>query len=106
MATTFPPAPGSVGEALLIPYLLSAMRMVEALAATPTCIDNALVAAGVHPVGPLTLADEIGLDTTLTRADQLYAEHDDPRYLGPSLLRRLVVEGHLGRKAGRGFFAY
>jgi 3-hydroxybutyryl-CoA dehydrogenase len=70
------------------------------------CVDSAVVGRGVHPVGPLGLADEIGLDTTLTRADQLYAEHDDPRYLAPSLLRRLVVEGHLGRKVGRGFFKY
>ena len=97
---------GFIVNALLIPYILSAIRMMESGFATPTDIDTGMVEGCNHPMGPLRLADLIGLDTTLAVADSLYAEFKEPLYAAPPLLSRMVAAGLLGRKAGRGFYDY
>ncbi|MFJ5775634.1 3-hydroxybutyryl-CoA dehydrogenase [Streptomyces sp. NPDC093094] len=97
---------GFVVNALLIPYLLSAVRMFESGFATADDIDKGMVRGCAHPMGPLALADHIGLDTTLAVAQSLYAEFKEPLYAPPPLLSRMVEAGHLGRKSGRGFHSY
>lgn len=97
---------GFVVNALLIPFLLSAIRMVEGGFATPEDIDEGLIRGCAHPQGPLALADLIGLDTTRAIADALYEEYREPQYACPPLLARMVDAGQLGRKSGRGFYAY
>lgn len=97
---------GFVVNALLIPYLLAAIRMVESGSASAEDIDAAMVAGCAHPMGPLALADMIGLDTTRAVADSMYAEFKEPLYAPPPLLLRMVEAGLLGRKSGRGFFEY
>jgi 3-hydroxybutyryl-CoA dehydrogenase len=97
---------GFVVNALLIPYLLSAIRMLESGFATADDIDTGMVEGCAHPMGPLRLADLIGLDTTQAVADSLYAEFKEPLYSSPPLLSRMVEAGLLGRKAGRGFYDY
>ncbi|MER6349181.1 3-hydroxybutyryl-CoA dehydrogenase [Streptomyces sp. NPDC001595] len=97
---------GFVVNALLIPYLLSAIRMFESGFATADDIDSGMVRGCAHPMGPLALADHIGLDTTLAVAESLYAEFKEPLYAPPPLLSRMVEAGHLGRKSGRGFYPY
>ena len=97
---------GFVVNALLIPYLLSAIRMMESGFASPEDIDTGMVEGCNHPMGPLHLADLIGLDTTLAVADSLYTEFKEPLYAPPPLLSRMVEAGLLGRKTERGFFAY
>ena len=97
---------GFIVNALLIPYILSAIRMMESGFATPVDIDTGMVEGCNHPMGPLRLADLIGLDTTLAVADSLYTEFKEPLYAPPPLLSRMVEAGLLGRKAGRGFYDY
>jgi 3-hydroxybutyryl-CoA dehydrogenase len=97
---------GFIVNALLIPYLLSAIRMMESGFATAQDIDTGMVEGCNHPMGPLRLADLIGLDTTLAVADSLYAEFKEPLYAPPPLLSRMVEAGLLGRKSGRGFYDY
>jgi 3-hydroxybutyryl-CoA dehydrogenase len=97
---------GFVVNALLIPYILSAIRMFESGFASADDIDIGMVEGCNHPMGPLRLADLIGLDTTLAVADSLYAEFKEPLYAPPPLLSRMVEAGLLGRKTERGFFAY
>ncbi len=97
---------GFIVNALLIPYLLSAIRMLESGFATAEDIDTGMVEGCAHPMGPLHLADLIGLDTTMAVADSLYAEFKEPLYAPPPLLSRMVEAGLLGRKAGRGFYDY
>ena len=97
---------GFIVNALLIPYLLSAIRMLESGFATAEDIDTGMVEGCAHPMGPLHLADLIGLDTTMAVADSLYAEFKEPLYASPPLLSRMVEAGLLGRKAGRGFYDY
>jgi 3-hydroxybutyryl-CoA dehydrogenase len=97
---------GFVVNALLIPYLLAAIRMVETGFATARDIDTAMMAGCAHPMGPLALTDLIGLDTTAAVAESMYAEFKEPLYAPPSLLRRMVEAGRLGRKSGRGFYEY
>jgi len=97
---------GFVVNALLVPYLLAAIRMVEAGFATVADVDKAIVAGLSHPMGPLRLSDLIGLDTLLLVAESLYAEHLDPGCAAPALLRRHVEAGMLGRKSGKGFYTY
>ena len=97
---------GFVVNALLIPFVLSAIRMVESGFATAEDIDRGLVLGAAHPQGPLALADLIGLDTTKAVADSLYEEFKEPLYAPPPLLQRMVEAGLLGRKAGRGFYTY
>jgi 3-hydroxybutyryl-CoA dehydrogenase len=97
---------GFVVNALLIPFLLAAIRMVESGFASPEDVDTAMVAGCAHPMGPLALADLIGLDTTHAVACSMYAEFKEPLYAAPPLLLRMVEAGLLGRKSGRGFFEY
>ncbi len=97
---------GFVVNALLIPYLLSAIRMMESGFASAEDIDTGMVEGCNHPMGPLHLADLIGLDTTMAVAESLYAEFKEPLYASPPLLNRMVEAGLLGRKAGRGFYDY
>jgi 3-hydroxybutyryl-CoA dehydrogenase len=97
---------GFIVNALLIPYLLSAIRMLESGFATAEDIDSGMVHGCAHPTGPLALADLIGLDTTKAVAESLYDEFKEPLYAAPPLLCRLVDAGLLGRKSGRGFHQY
>ena len=97
---------GFIVNALLIPYLLAAVRMVEAGTATAQDIDAGMVLGCAHPLGPLRLADLIGLDTVAAIADSMYAEYKEPTYAAPPLLLRMVEAGLLGRKSGRGFHPY
>ena len=97
---------GFIVNALLIPYLLSAICMMESGFATADDIDAGMVEGCNHPMGPLRLTDLIGLDTTMAVADSLYAEFKEPLYASPPLLSRMVEAGLLGRKTGRGFYDY
>jgi 3-hydroxybutyryl-CoA dehydrogenase len=97
---------GFVVNALLVPFLLSAIRMLESGFATAEDIDQGLVRGAAHPQGPLALADLIGLDTTKAVAESLYAEFKEPLYAPPPLLARMVDAGLLGRKTRRGFYTY
>ena len=97
---------GFVVNALLIPFILSAIRMMESGFATAEDIDEGLVRGAAHPQGPLALADLIGLDTTKAVAESLYEEFKEPLYAAPPLLQRMVDAGLLGRKSGRGFHTY
>ncbi|AKS33826.1 3-hydroxybutyryl-CoA dehydrogenase [Mycolicibacterium goodii] len=97
---------GFVVNALLIPFLLSAIRMVEGGFASPEDIDEGLVRGCSHPLGPLALTDLIGLDTTKAIAESLYEEYKETQYACPPLLARMVDAGLLGRKSGRGFYTY
>jgi 3-hydroxybutyryl-CoA dehydrogenase len=98
--------PGFIVNLLLVPFLLDVVRAVENGVATREDIDTAIKLGLNHPMGPLTLLDFIGLDTTLFIADAMYGEFKDPRYAAPPLLRRMVLAGHLGRKTGQGFYDY
>jgi 3-hydroxybutyryl-CoA dehydrogenase len=105
-AITAPDRSGFVVNALLVPYLLSAIRMVEAGQATAEDIDTGMVLGCAHPMGPLRLADLVGLDTLQAVAESLYEEYAEPLYAAPPLLRRMTAAGLLGRKTGRGFYHY
>ncbi|MEW1750054.1 3-hydroxybutyryl-CoA dehydrogenase [Streptomyces angustmyceticus] len=97
---------GFVVNALLVPYLLSAVRMAESGFATAADVDAGMELGCAHPMGPLKLADLIGLDTVAAIAQSLYDEFKEPLYAPPPLLQRMVEAGLLGRKAGRGFHTY
>jgi 3-hydroxybutyryl-CoA dehydrogenase len=97
---------GFVVNALLIPYLLSAIRMFESGFASKDDIDRGMVLGCAHPMGPLALSDLIGLDTLQAVATALYEEFRDPSAVAPALLNRMVEAGLLGRKSGRGFYDY
>ncbi|HEX2700741.1 MAG TPA: 3-hydroxybutyryl-CoA dehydrogenase [Acidimicrobiales bacterium] len=97
---------GFVVNALLIPYLVSAIRMVETGFATAEDVDAGMTLGCNHPMGPLALADFIGLDVTRAAAQSLYDEFKEPLYAVPPLLSRMVDGGLLGRKTGRGFYRY
>ena len=101
-----PDRAGFVVNALLIPFVLSAVRMLESGFATAEDIDRGLVLGAAHPQGPLALADLIGLDTVHAIAESLHAEYKEPHYASPPLLARMVDAGLLGRKTGRGFHTY
>ncbi|MDX3615227.1 3-hydroxybutyryl-CoA dehydrogenase [Streptomyces europaeiscabiei] len=101
-----PDRSGFVVNALLVPYLLSAVRMVESGGARPDDIDQGMELGCAHPMGPLRLLDLIGLDTAQAVAESMYEEFKEPLYAPPALLRRMVAAGHLGRKSGRGFHLY
>jgi 3-hydroxybutyryl-CoA dehydrogenase len=97
---------GFVVNALLVPYLLTAIRMVEAGHATAEDIDTGMTLGCAHPMGPLALSDLVGLDTLEAIADSMYAEYAEPTYAPPPLLRRMTAAGLLGRKTGQGFYDY
>ncbi|MBI4259462.1 MAG: 3-hydroxybutyryl-CoA dehydrogenase [Actinobacteria bacterium] len=97
---------GFIVNFLLIPYLNSAVEMLEDGVATKEDIDTAVQLGLGHPMGPLTLLDLIGLDTAVHVSNVLYDEFKDPIYSAPTLLKRMVSAGYLGRKSGRGFYDY
>ena len=97
---------GFIVNALFVPYVLAAIRMLESGFASADDIDAGMVEGCSHPMGPLALADMIGLDTIEAVADSMYAEFKEPLYAPPPLLSRMVEAGLLGRKCGRGFFNY
>jgi 3-hydroxybutyryl-CoA dehydrogenase len=97
---------GFIVNRLLIPYLCGAIRLLDEGVASAEDLDLAITAGLRHPMGPLALADLVGLDVVLQTAEVLHAEFGDPAYAPPPLLRRMVELGRLGRKSGRGFFAY
>ena len=97
---------GFIVNALLIPYLLSAIRLYESGVASKEHVDQGMELGCAHPMGPLRLADLIGLDTVLAIAESLHGESRDPAAVAPSLLHRMVEAGLLGRKSGRGFYDY
>jgi 3-hydroxybutyryl-CoA dehydrogenase len=97
---------GFVVNALLIPYILSAVRMFESGFASAQDIDEGMVKGCAHPMGPLHLADLIGLDTCAAVAQSMYTEFKEQLYAPPPLLLRMCEAGLLGRKSGQGFFAY
>ncbi|MEU9162849.1 3-hydroxybutyryl-CoA dehydrogenase [Streptomyces sp. NPDC048424] len=97
---------GFVVNALLVPYLLAAVRMAESGIASAEDIDQGMTLGCAHPLGPLALADLIGLDTVQAIARSMYAEYREPLYAPPPLLARMVDAGLLGRKTGRGFHTY
>jgi 3-hydroxybutyryl-CoA dehydrogenase len=97
---------GFTVNALLIPFVLSAIRMLEQGLASAEDIDRGMVNGCAHPMGPLALADLIGLDTVMCVAETLYAERREHLFAPPPLLQRLVAAGLLGRKTGRGLYSY
>jgi 3-hydroxybutyryl-CoA dehydrogenase len=103
---TAPDRAGFTVNALLIPYILSAIRMFEQGLATAEDIDQGMVKGCAHPMGPLALADLIGLDTVLGVSETLYNEHREQLFAPPPLLQRLVAANLLGRKSGRGLYSY
>jgi len=103
---TSPDRAGFVVNALLIPYLLSAIRMLESGFASAEDIDTGMVVGCAHPMGPLALTDLIGLDTTMAVAESLYEEFKESHLAPPPLLSRMTQAGLMGRKSGQGFFSY
>lgn len=97
---------GFVVNALLIPYLLAAIRMLESGFSSAGDIDSGMVLGCGHPMGPLRLSDLIGLDTVTAIAGSMYEEFKEPLYAAPPLLLRMVDAGLLGKKTGRGFYDY
>lgn len=97
---------GFIVNSLLVPYLLSAIRMIESGFASAEDIDRGMELGTAHPMGPLRLSDLIGLDTVKAIADSMYAEFKEPLYSSPPLLLRMVDAGLLGKKTGRGFYSY
>lgn len=98
--------PGFVVNRLLVPYLLDAVRLLESGTATREDIDNGMKLGCGYPMGPLTLLDFVGLDTTYFIANIMFEEFRQPQFAAPPLLKRMVLAGHLGRKSGRGFYEY
>ena len=101
-----PDRAGFVVNKLLVPYICQAIDMYESGHASAADIDDAMKLGAGHPMGPLTLADLIGLDVCLFTAESLYGEYAERFYAPPPLLRRMVAAGRLGRKTGRGFYEY
>jgi 3-hydroxybutyryl-CoA dehydrogenase len=97
---------GFIVNMLLVPYLMAAVRMFEDGFASREDIDQGMQLGCGHPMGPLTLCDFIGLDVLYAVCDSLYEEFKRPEYAPPPLLKRMVVSGHHGRKAGQGFYSY
>jgi len=97
---------GFIVNFLLIPYLIAAIRMLENGQASRDNIDTAMKLGCGYPMGPFTLLDYVGLDTTLWAAEAIYEEYKDPLYAPPPLLRRMVQSGMYGKKSGRGFYDY
>jgi 3-hydroxybutyryl-CoA dehydrogenase len=103
---TAPDKPGFVVNRLLVPYLLDAIRCYERGLGTIQDIDKGMQLGCGHPMGPLTLVDFVGLDTTFFIANIMFDEYKDPMFAAPPLLKRMVLAGKLGRKSGEGFYKY
>jgi 3-hydroxybutyryl-CoA dehydrogenase len=103
---TAPDRPGFIVNRLLVPYLLDAIRAYENGLGTLEDIDNGMKLGCGHPMGPFTLLDFVGLDTTYYIANIMFEEFREPGYAPPPLLKRMVLAGRLGRKSGRGFYKY
>ena len=99
-------APGFIVNRLMVPQILNAIRMLEAGVATKEDIDTGLTLGLNHPLGPLGLADLVGLDTLYFIANSIYDEFKDPQFASPTLLKKMVTAGWLGRKTGKGFYDY
>lgn len=98
--------PGFIVNRLVLPFVLNAVRMLEAGIATREDIDTAVKLGLNHPIGPLALADLIGLDVVFFIVDSIYNEFKDPQYAPPTLLKKMLAAGWLGRKTGKGFYEY
>ena len=98
--------PGFIANRLLVPFIFDAIDLLDSGTSTAGDIDNACKVGLNHTMGPLATADLIGLDTLKLIAESMFEEYGEPRFKAPTLLRRLVSLGHLGRKTGRGFFKY
>jgi 3-hydroxybutyryl-CoA dehydrogenase len=98
--------PGFIVNRLLMPFLMNAIRMLDADVATKEDIDAAVHLGLNHPMGPLTLLDLVGADTALFVASAIYDEFKDPECVPPPLLKKMVTAGWLGRKTGKGFYEY
>lgn len=98
--------PGFVVNRLVVPFILNAIRMLEAGVATKEDIDTGINLGLNHPMGPLSLADLVGLDTLYFIANSIYAEFKEPQYAPPVLLTKMVSAGWFGRKTGKGFYEY
>jgi 3-hydroxybutyryl-CoA dehydrogenase len=98
--------PGFIANRLLVPFIFDAIDLLDSGVATAQDIDDACKVGLNHTMGPLATADLIGLDTLKLIAESMFEEYGEPRFKAPTLLRRLVSLGHLGRKSGRGFFKY
>jgi 3-hydroxybutyryl-CoA dehydrogenase len=98
--------PGYIVNNLLVPYLLNAIRMLDAGIATKEDIDTAMTLGLNYPMGPLAVCDFIGLDSLLWVANVMYEESKDAQYAAPTLLKKMVTAGWLGRKSGKGFYEY
>lgn len=98
--------PGFIANRLLVPFIFDAINLLDNGVATAADVDNACKVGLNHTMGPLATADLIGLDTLKLIAESMFEEYGEPRFKAPTLLRRLVSLGHLGRKTGRGFFVY
>ncbi|MFH1640265.1 MAG: 3-hydroxyacyl-CoA dehydrogenase family protein [Chloroflexota bacterium] len=101
-----PDTPGFIVNRLLIPFMVGAFRMAEQGLATREDIDEGSRLGLGHPMGPLKLADLVGLDTVLYIANAIYERLQDPLYEPPAILKELVAQGNLGRKSGKGFYEY
>ncbi len=97
---------GFIVNRLLVPYILDAVRALESGVASIPDLDTAMRLGAGHPMGPLTLADFVGLDTLVRIGDIMFEEYREPRYAAPPLLKRMVAAGRFGRKSGRGFYEY
>jgi 3-hydroxybutyryl-CoA dehydrogenase len=103
---TAPDRPGFIVNRLLVPYLLDAIREYEAGLGTLEDIDQGMKLGTGYPMGPFTLLDYVGLDTTYYIANIMFEEYREPRFAPPPLLKRMVLAGRLGKKSGRGFYEY
>ena len=103
---TAPDRPGFIVNRLLIPYLLDAIRCYENGLGTLEDLDKAMTLGCGHPMGPFTLLDFVGLDTSYYIANIMFEEFREPAYAPPPLLKRMVLAGRLGRKSGQGFYKY
>ena len=101
-----PDRPGFIVNRLLVPYMLDAIREYEAGLGTLEDIDKGMKLGTGHPMGPFTLLDYVGLDTTYYIANIMFEEYREPRFAPPPLLKRMVLAGRLGKKSGRGFYDY
>ena len=101
-----PDTPGFIVNRLAVPLMLNAIRLLESEVGSKEDIDTAVTLGLNHPMGPLALADLIGNDIVLSMADCIYQDLQDHQYIAPTLLRRIVSAGRLGRKTGKGFYDY